>query len=118
MTEDNRSMTLEELKACVTKYHTPENAELVERAWHFAEKAHEGQKRKSGEPYFIHPVRVATTLADLMMDGATIAAGLMHDCVEDCENVTLEMIQNEFGAEVAQLVDGVTKLIPACRVRL
>ena len=110
MTEDNRSMTLEELKACVTKYHTPENAELVERAWHFAEKAHEGQKRKSGEPYFIHPVRVATTLADLMMDGATIAAGLMHDCVEDCENVTLEMIQNEFGAEVAQLVDGVTKL--------
>ena len=110
MTEDNRSMTLEELKACVTKYHTAENAELVERAWHFAEKAHEGQTRKSGEPYFIHPVKVATTLANLMMDGATIAAGLMHDCVEDCESVTLEMIQTEFGAEVAQLVDGVTKL--------
>ena len=110
MTEDNRSMTLEELKACVTKYHTAENAELVERAWHFAEKAHEGQTRKSGEQYFIHPVKVATTLANLMMDGATIAAGLMHDCVEDCESVTLEMIQTEFGAEVAQLVDGVTKL--------
>ncbi len=110
MTEDKRAMTLQELKACVEKYHTPENAALVEKAWHFAEKAHEGQLRKSGEPYFIHPVQVATTLADLMMDGTTIAAGLMHDCVEDCEGITLETVQEQFGPEVAQLVDGVTKL--------
>ena len=105
-----RVMTLEELKACVTKYHTPENAAMVETAWHFAEAAHEGQKRKSGEPYFVHPAAVATTLAEQMMDGATIAAGLLHDCIEDCPDCTLDMLRERFGEEVASLVDGVTKL--------
>ncbi|MEG0767589.1 MAG: bifunctional (p)ppGpp synthetase/guanosine-3',5'-bis(diphosphate) 3'-pyrophosphohydrolase, partial [Clostridia bacterium] len=80
------------------------------KAWHFAQQAHADQRRKSGEPYFIHPQRVASILADLMLDAPTIAAGLLHDCVEDCEGITLETIQQEFGAEVAQLVDGVTKL--------
>ena len=103
-------MTLQELKECVLKYHTAENAELAERAWHYAEKAHAGQKRKSGEPYFTHPIAVASTLAELMMDGATIAAGLLHDCVEDCDDLSVEALQKEFGVEVAQLVDGVTKL--------
>ena len=103
-------MTLEELKVCVGKYHTPENVALVERAWHFSEEAHVGQLRKSGEPYFTHPVAVASTLASLMMDGATIAAGLLHDILEDCEKCTYDMLQKEFSTEVAQLVDGVTKL--------
>ncbi|GHU82361.1 (p)ppGpp synthetase [Clostridia bacterium] len=110
MSEAMRAMTLPELMECVQKYHTPENAALVERAWHYARSKHEGQLRKSGEPYFIHPVAVASTLAEFMMDGATIAAGLLHDVVEDCADVTLEAVQKEFGAEVAQLVDGVTKL--------
>lgn len=92
------------------KYHPEANVELVEKAYHFAEKAHEGQMRKSGEPYFTHPLTVAGILAKLMLDAPTIAAGLLHDTVEDCENVTLEVIEKEFGQEVALLVDGVTKL--------
>ena len=110
MSEGVRVMTLEELKACVERYHTPENAAFVERAWHFSEKAHEGQLRKSGEPYFVHPAAVASILADMMMDGATIVAGLLHDILEDCETCTFETLQKEFSTEVAQLVDGVTKL--------
>ena len=110
MSDKARIMTLEELKKCMERFHTGDNAELVERAWHFAQEAHKDQKRKSGEPYFVHPAAVASTLAELMMDGATIAAGLLHDCVEDCEGCTLEVIQQNFGPEVAQLVDGVTKL--------
>lgn len=103
-------MTLPQLLACVEKYHTKENAVLVERAWHFAEAIHKEQTRKSGEPYFIHPQAVASVLAELMMDGATVAAGLLHDSIEDCEECTHERLTQEFGAEVTQLVDGVTKL--------
>ena len=101
---------LEELTATLVRYHPEANVELVERAYRFAEKAHEGQRRKSGEPYFIHPLTVAGILARLMLDAPTIAAGLLHDTVEDCEGVTSEVIEKEFGQEVAQLVDGVTKL--------
>jgi len=102
--------TLEELIATMVKYHPGTNVELVEKAYHFAEKAHEGQKRKSGEPYFVHPMTVAGILARLMLDAPTIAAGLLHDTVEDCDSVTLDLITREFGQEVALLVDGVTKL--------
>ena len=63
--------------------------DVVRRAYEFAEKAHANQKRKSGEPYFSHPCAVAVILTDLMLDGTTIAAGLLHDCVEDVEGVTL-----------------------------
>lgn len=110
MSNEPRIMTLPELKATVEKYHTPENAGMVEKAWHFAEKMHKGQLRKSGKPYFTHPAAVASTLATFMMDGATIAAGLLHDAIEDCEACTFETLQAQFGTEVAQLVDGVTKL--------
>ena len=82
---------------------------IIGRAYAFAEKAHKGQKRKSGEPYFIHPVAVAEILADWKLDAGTIAAGLLHDTVEDTP-VTLADITREFGAEIAFLVDGVTKL--------
>ena len=103
--------SLEELIATMVKYHPDtNNVALVEKAYHFAEKAHEGQKRKSGEPYFVHPLIVSGILAGLMLDAPTIAAGLLHDTVEDCDEVTLEVIEKEFGQEVALLVDGVTKL--------
>jgi len=103
--------SLDELIATMVKYHPDtNNVALVEKAYHFAEKAHEGQKRKSGEPYFMHPLIVSGILAGLMLDAPTIAAGLLHDTVEDCDEVTLEVIEKEFGQEVALLVDGVTKL--------
>ncbi len=104
------SMPLETMIARIRKYDTGDGYQLVEKAWHFAQKAHEGQIRKSGEPYFIHPCFVASILTHLMIDPPTIAAGLLHDTVEDCEGITLDTIRHEFGEEVAELVDGVTKL--------
>ena len=104
------AMPLDQMLNRVQKYHPGDGYLLVERAWKFAEKAHEGQVRKSGEPYFTHPCLVASILTDLMIDPPTIAAGLLHDTVEDCENITVETIREKFGNEVADLVDGVTKL--------
>ena len=104
------SMSLPQMVARIQKYYPGEGYKLVEKAYHFAENAHKGQVRKSGEPYFMHPVFVASILVELMLDPPTIAAGLLHDTVEDCECVTLEEVEKEFGAEVALLVDGVTKL--------
>ena len=82
---------------------------LVSKAYEFAEKAHEGQKRYSGEPYFTHIAEVGYTIADIGMDAQTIAAGLLHDTVEDA-NVSEETIEQEFGKDVRVLVHGVTKL--------
>jgi GTP diphosphokinase / guanosine-3',5'-bis(diphosphate) 3'-diphosphatase len=104
------NMTLEQMVARVKKFHPGDDYLLVERAYAFAEKAHEGQLRMSGEPYFVHPAYVASILTEVMIDAPTIAAGLLHDTVEDVKGVTLQKIQKEFGSEVAQLVDGVTKL--------
>ncbi|MBQ8555778.1 MAG: bifunctional (p)ppGpp synthetase/guanosine-3',5'-bis(diphosphate) 3'-pyrophosphohydrolase [Clostridia bacterium] len=103
-------MPLNQMLARVQKYNPDGGSELVEKAYLFAENAHKDQKRKSGEPYFVHPCFVASILTELMIDPPTIAAGLLHDTVEDCENITLEIIAAEFGDEVARLVDGVTKL--------
>ncbi len=100
---------LEELLAKMKEYKYQGNIDEVIKAYKFAEKAHEGQLRKSGEPFFIHPCNVALILADLHMDTATIAAGLMHDVVEDTE-ITYDTIVSEFSEEIANLVDGVTKL--------
>lgn len=86
-----------------------EDKALIEKAYHFAQKAHEGQKRMSGEPYFIHVVETAKILAKLGMDAKTIVAGLMHDVLEDTE-VDEEEMKNEFGEEIVFLVNGVTKL--------
>ena len=107
---NNEPMPLEQMLARVQKYYPGEEYKLVERAYYFAQKAHEGQMRKSGEPYFVHPCVVATILIELMLDPPTIAAGLLHDTVEDCDGVTLEVIKTNFGEEVMHLVDGVTKL--------
>ncbi len=86
-----------------------ENVDLVTKAYNFAEKAHEGQKRFSGEPYFIHVYETAKILAEMKMDAATISAGLLHDSIEDGV-ATEECIKTEFGDEILFLVNGVTKL--------
>ena len=103
-------LTIEEIMSKVEKTYDHEGAELCRRAYDFAQKAHEGQVRKSGEPYIIHPIYVASILTEIMIDPPTIAAGFLHDTVEDCESVTLDTLRDTFGDEIAQLVDGVTKL--------
>ena len=99
----------QELIASVRKYHPSTDISLIEKAYNIAYEAHKGQVRKSGEPYIIHPLCVAIILAELELDKETIVAGLLHDVVEDTV-MTDEEIRQEFGAEVALLVDGVTKL--------
>ena len=93
----------------VKKYHPSDDISLIEKAYKVASEAHKDQLRKSGEPYIIHPLYVAIILADLEMDKETIAAGLLHDVVEDTI-MTEQEIRQQFGDEVALLVDGVTKL--------
>ena len=93
----------------VRKYHPSDDISLIEKAYNLAFHAHEGQVRKSGEPYIIHPLCVGIVLADLEMDKETIAAGLLHDVVEDTL-YTEEELTEMFGADVTLLVDGVTKL--------
>ena len=89
--------------------YTPQEADLLRRAFEFAYCLHKGQKRKSGDPYIAHPVAVASLLRELGGDAVTVAAGFLHDVVEDA-GVTLEALEAEFGPEVRLLVEGVTKL--------
>ena len=98
-----------ELIASVRKYHPSADISLIEKAYHVARDAHEGQTRKSGEPYIVHPLCVAIILAELELDKETIAAGLLHDVLEDTV-MTADEIKEEFSEEVLLLVDGVTKL--------
>ncbi len=98
-----------ELIASIRKYHPSDDISMIEKAYQTAYEAHKEQKRKSGEPYIIHPLCVAIILADLEMDKETITAGLLHDVVEDT-NMTSEQVREQFGEDVEQLVDGVTKL--------
>ena len=85
------------------------NIETVNKAYNFALEAHQNQKREEGVPYIIHPVAVAKILTELKLDSATITTGLLHDTIEDTK-VTYESVKKEFGEEVANLVDGVTKI--------
>src|SRR5438045_5409749 len=93
----------------VRSYHPAADVEIVSRAYDYSVRAHEGQKRKSGDPYFIHPASVAGIITDLKLDTASVCAGLLHDVVEDTA-ATLTDIDREFGGEITALVDGVTKL--------
>lgn len=102
-------LTVSEVLDTVAKYMTPQHVAFVKKACDYAQVAHAGQKRKSGEPYFIHPIQVAGILADLKMDPHTVATGFLHDVVEDTE-ISLNDLEREFGKDVAMLVDGVTKL--------
>ena len=99
----------EELIRTIREYHPSDDISMIEKAYKLSYEAHKEQKRKSGEPYIIHPICVAIILASLELDKETIAAGLMHDVIEDTE-YTYEDLQKMFGKDVAELVDGVTKL--------
>ena len=103
-------MTLEEMTARLSKYSTADHLTLVRKAYGFAEKVHAGQTRRSGEAYVSHPIHVASTLVELQLDAGSVAAALLHDTVEDVEGVTFDLIEKEFGSEIRDLVDGVTKL--------
>jgi GTP pyrophosphokinase len=100
---------LEPVLQAVRQAHPKSDLALIERAYTVAEKAHRGQYRKSGDPYITHPVAVATILADLGFEGTTIAAALLHDTVEDTD-YSLDQLREDFGSDVALMVDGVTKL--------
>jgi len=102
--------TVETLAAVLETHHDAEEIARVVDAYEFAVQAHEGQLRKTGEPYINHPLETALILADLRLDIHTIQAALLHDVVEDCEEVTFDTVKEAFGEEVALLVDGVTKL--------
>jgi GTP diphosphokinase / guanosine-3',5'-bis(diphosphate) 3'-diphosphatase len=108
MANDN-VLTAEQVIDITRKYLNEEHVQMVQKAYDFAQHAHREQFRKSGEPYIIHPIQVAGILADLEMDPATVAAGFLHDVVEDT-HVSLKDIKEAFNDEVAMLVDGVTKL--------
>ena len=99
----------DELINKVKSYNKFLNPERLDKAYNFAVKAHQNQKRESGDPYSVHPIEVANILTDLKLDSATITTGLLHDTIEDTF-ATYETIKNEFGDEIADLVDGVTKI--------
>ncbi len=101
--------TVDELVEKIRSYHPQLPVGLIEKAYLFSEKAHEGQLRRSGEPYISHPLNVAAILADLRLDVDTIMTGLLHDTVEDTQ-ASLDEIKKEFGETVSYLVDGVTKI--------
>lgn len=100
---------LEDMIKKIKVYNPHTDEEIISKAYNLTKQAHEGQKRNSGEDYFVHPVAVANILIDLHMDDETICAGLMHDVLEDTK-VSYEEMEEMFGSEITQLVDGVTKL--------
>ena len=99
---------VEDLIALVHNYNPRPNADLIRRAYDYGMAMHEGQFRKSGEPYFTHPVAVAAILTEQQLDDATIITALLHDTIEDTKSTYTE-VSKLFGEEVAELVDGVTK---------
>ena len=102
-------MNNEELISKIKSYNRFLNPTTLNKAYEFAAKAHKNQKRKSGDPYVNHPLAVANILSDLRLDSATIVTGLLHDTIEDTK-ATYDIVLKEFGKEVADLVDGVTKI--------
>ena len=106
---DVKEVTIDDIIARRKNYNKRADIKLIRKAYEYAKKNHGNQLRKSGEPYIIHPLQVAYTLADLGLDENTICAGLLHDVIEDTP-VTHEDIEKEFGIEIAEMVEGVTKL--------
>jgi guanosine-3',5'-bis(diphosphate) 3'-pyrophosphohydrolase len=102
-------MPLEQILTGIAAYDPNADLDIVRRAYDFASRAHEGQTRRSGDPYVTHPLSVAEIIAELKLDIASVCAGLLHDCVEDT-TATVEQLTTLFGKEIAFLVDGVTKL--------
>src|SRR4029450_10785479 len=102
-------MTLGDLIDKVRTYNPTAPFDVLERAYAFSAEVHHGQRRASGEPYLTHPLQVAGIIADMRLDVPSVATGLLHDTVEDTL-ATQEQIESTFGAEIAGLVDGVTKI--------
>jgi GTP diphosphokinase / guanosine-3',5'-bis(diphosphate) 3'-diphosphatase len=102
-------LTINDLSKLIGTYLQADQVEKVQRAYHFSAKAHEGQKRRSGEPYICHPLEVARILGEMHMDHQTLMAAILHDVIEDTPTVKIE-ISRKFGKGVAELVDGVSKL--------
>ncbi len=107
--KENNEQDLQALISHIQTYDETVNKELVTQAYRLCKKAHQGQIRKSGEPYYTHPLAVAEILTELRLDYASICTALLHDTIEDTD-VTFQNIENKFGLEIAKLVDGVTKL--------
>lgn len=106
---EDSPLSIEELLDRVEVFAPQSDMEMIKKAYYFSEKAHQGQFRRSGDPYIIHPLGVAAIISDLGLDQASIVTGLLHDTVEDTD-VSLEDIEREFGKDVKELVDGVTKI--------
>ena len=102
-------LTISELSKTIGTYLQPEQVNKVQLAYQFSAEAHEGQKRKSGEPYIYHPLEVAYILGDMRMDYQTLVAAILHDVIEDTPTAKTE-IRKKFGKGIAELVDGVSKL--------
>jgi guanosine-3',5'-bis(diphosphate) 3'-pyrophosphohydrolase len=100
---------LDQILSELAGYFPSADVPMVRRAYQFAAQAHDGQTRKSGDPYVTHPLAVAQIIAELKLDVASVCAGLLHDCVEDT-SATVDQLGELFGKEIAFLVDGVTKL--------
>ena len=98
-------MNLQALVERVTSYYPQADVGMIEKAYHYSQRAHQGQLRESGEPYFQHPFEVAMILAELELDVETIVAGLLHDVLEDTEVTRAEM-EREFGHSILSLVEG------------
>ena len=109
MQEARKEVTIEDIVDRMKKNNKKSDSKLILKAYNYAKSNHGEQLRKSGEPYIIHPMQVAYILADLELDDATICAALLHDVVEDTE-ITHQDLINEFSLEIADMVDGVTKL--------
>lgn len=107
--ENESNVTIQKIVALMKKNYRKSDSKLILRAYEYANNKHNGQLRKSGEPYIIHPLEVANILAELELDDATICAALLHDVLEDTDT-TKENLEKEFNVEIAELVDGVTKL--------
>ena len=99
----------EDILAKVEKFHPNEDLDILRRAYIFSAKEHHGQIRKSGEPYFNHPLAVADILAEMKLDTVCVTVGLLHDVVEDTA-APLEVIEEQFGKDVANIVNGLTKI--------
>ncbi len=105
----DRNKTYDDVEAALLRHHPHADKEYLREAYEFAHKAHEGQTRKTGEPYIIHPIFVAFILAESKLDIETVASGFLHDVVEDC-NVEVSDLEEKFGKNVGCIVDGVTKI--------
>lgn len=107
--QNKEEITIEKVIKKMKDNNAKSDSNLIQKAYDYAKLYHKDQKRMSGEEYIIHPLSVAYILSDLELDDSTVCAALLHDVVEDTE-ITREDIVNEFGEEIAEMVDGVTKL--------